>query len=141
MRCFLGGCTIFSRIIPHCFGAVLWAFGSKVLAAELPAIEFSLSPRICVLTKADEACYDELTVQWRAKEQLSLCLYRSDFEQPLNCWVNADKGAHSFVLSTTENVTFHLREMNKGVEVSEAFEVIHDRKQYRRQRRNPWSFF
>ncbi len=114
---------------------------ASVCAGQMPAIEFSLSPRICVLTKADEACYDELKVHWQAKEQLSICLYRSDFEKPLNCWVDASSGSYRFVLSTTENVNFHLREINRGVEVSEAFEVIHDNKQYRRQRRNPWSFF
>lgn len=104
-------------------------------------LAFSMKPRICVLTEADEMCYDELEVQWQSDRKMNLCLYRKGFEKPLNCWSRATAGQHRFVLATAENVTFYLREQEHGLEVSEAFEVIHDHKQYRRARRNPWSFF
>ena len=109
--------------------------------ADVPVIEFTIKPRLCVLTNDDEVCHDELEVRWRAKKPMDLCLYRNDFEKPLTCWERSDTGYHKFLLSTSEGVTFYLREPAQGLEVSEAFEVIHDNKHYRRQRRNPWSFF
>jgi len=110
-------------------------------AAELPALQFSLKPRLCVLTEDEDTCYDQLEVRWSAAEKMSLCLYQSDIDTPLQCWDNASEGQHKFILSATRNVTFQLREHNHNTLVSEAFEVIHDQKKYRRQRRNPWSFF
>lgn len=110
-------------------------------AAELPALQFSLKPRLCVLTEDEDACYDQLEVRWSAQQNMSLCLYQSDIDKPLQCWENASEGQHKFILSATRNVTFQLRENNHTTLVSEAFEVIHDQKKYRRQRRNPWSFF
>ena len=114
---------------------------SSASASEIPELQFSLKPRLCVLTEGEEACYDELKVTWQAKSSRSLCLYKGGDESPLKCWSNATQGDHRFILSASENVTFQLREPNKKLVVSEAFEVIHDRKKYRRQRRNPWSFF
>lgn len=142
MRYFWGGCTIFrspAGWAPPSVLLVLLPWGA--LAGELPVIEFSLKPRLCVLTEAEEVCYDELEVRWQTAKQMNLCLYRNDFDKPLACWQRAREGAHRFALSTTANVTFYLREDEQGLEVSEAFEVIHDNQQYRRQRRNPWSFF
>lgn len=110
-------------------------------AAELPALQFSLKPRLCVLTQQEEACYDELEVRWYAPRTMNLCLFQSNLEHPLRCWTDASEGEHRFVLSVTHNVTFELRGANQSTLVSEAFEVIHDHKKYRRQRRNPWSFF
>ncbi len=120
---------------------ILGAANVAAHASELPMIEFSLKPRLCVLSSDEETCFDELEIRWRAKQNLSLCLYQSEFEKPLACWTDVDHGAHRFLLSTSEDVNFYLREQSLGLEISEAFEVIHDNKRYRRPRRNPWSFF
>ncbi len=120
---------------------VLGTVSTAAQASELPMIEFSLKPRLCVLSSDEETCFDELEIRWRAKQNLSLCLYQSEFEKPLACWTDADHGEHRFLLSTSDDVNFFLREQSLGLEVSEAFEVIHDNKRYRRPRRNPWSFF
>ncbi len=115
--------------------------GIAAEAEELPVLEFSIKPRLCVLTENEEACYDELQVRWRAPAPLTLCLYQSAMDDPITCWQDATEGHHRFVLSVSQNVTFHLRAPGQAWQVSEAFEVIHDHRQYRRQRRNPWSFF
>ncbi len=94
-----------------------------------------------MLTEDEDACYDELEVRWSAPEKMSLCLFQTDLDQPLRCWSDASGGEHKFIVSATRDVTFQLRERNQNTLVSEAFEVIHDQKKYRRQRRNPWSFF
>lgn len=102
-----------------------------------------MKPRLCVLTAEEEACYDEMEIRWQAAQPLSLCLYKDTLDIPLKCWEQVQQGTHHFVLSASRNVTFHLREPGSGssVMVSEAFEVIQDHQRYRRQRRNPWSFF
>ncbi len=104
-------------------------------------MEFSLKPSLCVLTEDEEACYDQLSVSWNAATEMSLCLFQGELKTPLKCWSQAKKGEHKFVLSASQNVTFQLREPNATLVVSEAFEVIHEHKKFRRQRRNPWSFF
>lgn len=141
-RCLLGVCTIFKPAPIRLLLSVLTiGMSNALMGAELPMLEFSMKPRLCVLTGDEEACYDELQIRWRAQQKMNLCLYRSDFEKPLHCWLGQMEGEHRFVLTTSENVTFSLKESERGLEVSEAFEVIHDSKRYRRPRRNPWSFF
>lgn len=113
-------------------------------SAELPQLEFSLKPHLCVLSEDEDACFDQLQVSWKAPEKMSLCLYQGELDQPLKCWYQAQSGQHKFILSATQNVAFHLRASDDNTLVTEAFEVIHDRPnsvEYRRQRRNPWSFF
>lgn len=137
----MGGCIIF-KLRDFKFGLLICALNSgSVIAADIPQLQFSVKPNLCVLSEDEEACYDELEVRWSAEQQLSLCLYQSDRELPLKCWTEATEGEHRFLLSATHDVTFQLRESNKNLLVSEAFEVVQDKKKYRRQRRNPWSFF
>ncbi len=107
----------------------------------MPTLQFSLKPRLCVLTENEEACYDELEVSWSADETMNLCLYQGEREQALKCWKGVASGTHRFLLSASSDVTFQLRELDKDLVVTEAFHVIHDQKKYRRSRRNPWSFF
>lgn len=107
----------------------------------MPQLEFSLKPQLCVLSEEEESCFDELQVSWRAPQKMSLCLYQGELDTPLKCWYGALAGQHRFVLSATQNVVFHLRATDDNTLVTEAFEVIHEQKDYRRQRRNPWSFF
>lgn len=107
----------------------------------MPALEFSLKPRLCVLTHTEDACYDELQVRWSAPQAMNLCLFQNELDHPLKCWQDVKEGEHRFMISAAQDVTFHLREQNHMTIASESFAVIHDQKKYRRQRRNPWSFF
>ena len=107
-----------------------------------PHIEFSIKPRLCVLTEGESLCEDVLEVSWASDEPRSLCLFRSDKNLPLRCWENETSGAHSFALATANNVQFDLREINRNLSlVSREFEVVQSTNKYRRKRRNPWSFF
>lgn len=144
--CFSEGSIIFRRsgvFGPGGFAAfqLLCLIAGAAQAEELPTLEFSIKPRLCVLTAGEEACYDEVQVRWRSPRRLSLCLYQNRLEDPITCWQKVTEGQHRLVLSATDSVTFHLREPGKDWQITEAFEVIHDHQQYRRQRRNPWSFF
>lgn len=142
-RLLLGGYTIFRRA-PLCLSvaaSLYWVFACIKAAAEMPQLEFSLKPQLCVLSEQEESCFDELQVSWRAPQKMSLCLYQGELDTPLKCWYGAQGGQHQFLLSATQNVVFHLRASDDNTLMTEAFEVIHERKDYRRQRRNPWSFF
>lgn len=108
----------------------------------LPLIEFSIKPRLCVLTAGEEQCTDQLQVSWRAPVARSLCLYQSDKPEPLRCWQAQTQGDYAFELSASANTHFELRETATGIALGDQqFHVVYNDKKYRRVRRNPWSFF
>lgn len=108
----------------------------------LPVIQFSIKPRLCVLSEGEELCHDELEIRWTSENRRSLCLYRTDKSSPLNCWNRAFSGEHHVEISASRNVNFQLKEIeNQNLVVTEAFEVVQDNTKYRRRRRNAWSFF
>jgi len=108
----------------------------------MPAIHFSLKPRLCVLTDGEENCHDQLEVQWMSETPRSVCLYQNDQPMPLQCWSNQNTGEYRFVLTTNASTDFQLREDEHGRALGqEMFEVVHQQKRYRKPRRNPWNFF
>jgi hypothetical protein len=108
----------------------------------LPAIHFSIKPHLCVLADGEQACEDQLEVHWSSPEARSLCLYRNGDSMPLQCWTSAYSGHYQFQLTASSSTDFHLREVESEQTLGrEVFEVVYQQKQYRRQRRNPWSFF
>ncbi len=110
--------------------------------SDLPRILFSIKPNLCVLSQGEEICRDELVISWQSEERLSLCLYQIDKRLPLRCWEGEFSGAHNIEISASENIDFELRDMSeKDLLVSDSFEVVQDRGDYRRRRRNAWSFF
>lgn len=120
--------------------AMLWS--SSAYCAEIPVIELTLKPKVCVLSSNEETCYDEINIAWQSQEALSICLYQKEQTNPIACWQNANYGSHTMALNTGTSLAFLLREMEKNqLLASETFEVIHDHTQYRRARRNAWAFF
>lgn len=108
----------------------------------LPAIEFTLKPKVCVLSRQEETCYDEIDITWQSGTALNICLYQKEQKNPIACWQNAHYGSHNMALNTAKSLAFLLREMdNNQLLASKTFEVIHDHTQYRRARRNAWAFF
>jgi hypothetical protein len=125
-------------------GTILVSFLSVAVSADesLPAIHFSLKPRLCVLTDNEEVCRDELEVTWSSEQKRSLCLYQDGEPMPLECWSDTTKGAYRFVINASASTNFQLREDHSERAVGkEVFEVVYHQKKYRRQRRNPWNFF
>ena len=105
-------------------------------------LEFSIKPRLCVLSAGEEVCRDTLEVRWSADRARSLCLYRADDDQPLRCWEQATKGSFNFELSARTTTRFQLREQGAGEPLGQQdFRVVHEERKYRHPRRNPWSFF
>lgn len=121
------------------------AFASDLPGASssaLPLIQFSIKPRLCVLSAGEEVCRDELEVKWQSAVMRSLCLYQSDKTEPLRCWQEATQGEYQFELTASASTDFELRETDTGTAVSDQrFHVVYNDKKYRRARRNPWSFF
>ncbi|QQD18175.1 DUF3019 domain-containing protein [Spongiibacter nanhainus] len=127
-------------------GALLLLFSGSSAAVQaqnaVPGITFAITPRLCVLAEKESACEDKLEISWLSREPRSVCLYRSDKTLPLRCWEDEFGGRHRFALSIADNVMFSLREIDHDQLVASAeFEVIRDQPEYRRRRRNPWSFF
>jgi hypothetical protein len=145
---FSGGCTIFKRK-GKCYrlGAVIiclllapWASATE--EDSLPVIHFSIKPRLCVLTDGEEVCRDELEVRWSSEQARSLCLYQDGQPMPLQCWANEKNGHYQFTLTASASTNFQLRADDSQQAVGrEMFEVVYQQKKYRKQRRNPWSFF
>jgi len=115
----------------------------ETLASDtLPVIQFSIKPRLCVLSEGEALCQDELEIKWTSQTPRSICLHQSDTSAPLQCWADALVGEHHINISASQNINFQLKEMeNKILLVTEAFEVVHDNTKFRRRRRNAWSFF
>jgi hypothetical protein len=95
-----------------------------------------------VLANDEEICEDQLVVSWSSVDKRSLCLFQQDKKLPLRCWENEQQGSHSFVLATANNIEFKLVEMaDQRALISRHFVVQKSVEEYRRRRRNPWSFF
>jgi hypothetical protein len=108
----------------------------------MPLIQFSIKPRLCVLSEGEKLCHDELEITWRSPTARSLCLHRSDLAAPLKCWRDSTEGVHEVAISASNNVDFQLiATEDKDLLITEAFEVVQDNSQFRRRRRNAWSFF
>lgn len=105
-------------------------------------LRFVVKPKLCVLSAEEELCQDTLEILWTASTEKSVCLFQSDKSLPLRCWENESTGRYSVEISTGSDIEFQLREIkNKQLVVAELFEVQQDKQEFRRRRRNPWSFF
>jgi hypothetical protein len=125
------------------FGVLITALVNPALGAEqfMPLIEFSIKPRLCVLTAQEEICQDQLEVKWSSPEMRSLCLYQKDKAEPLRCWEDATHGEYAFELSASSTTGFQLRDTATQEALSkQEFRVVYEDKKYRTPRRNPWSF-
>ena len=112
------------------------------LWAEGDTIRFVVKPKLCVLSNEEETCHDTLEILWSAHSLKSVCLFQSNKRLPLRCWENESNGTYAVEITTGEDIEFQLREISdKKLVVADSFEVIHDKPEYRRRRRNPWSFF
>ena len=146
-----GGCTIseggvqpFLPIRSTFLGVFIATLAQLAAGAEkpVPLIEFSIKPRLCVLSAEGEICQDQLEVKWSSPEVRSLCLYQKDKDMPLRCWENVTRGEYAFELSASSTTAFQLRDAGTQEALSkQEFRVVYEDKKYRSQRRNPWSFF
>lgn len=124
--------------------ACCWLFFSSHLAAadEDKGIRFVVKPKLCVLSAEEEECHDTLEILWQAHALKSVCLFQNNKTLPLRCWEDEMKGKHAVEINTGEDIEFQLREIkDASLVIAQSFEVIHDKQEFRRKRRNPWSFF
>ncbi len=134
-------CIIFKTIL-GVLGFYILCAASVSAEDALPTIQFSIKPHLCVLSEGEELCEDELEIRWTSPSRRSLCLFRNDVARPLECWEDTVSGHHYINIAASHNVDFQLKEVgNEELVVTEAFEVVHENPQFRRRRRNAWSFF
>lgn len=106
-------------------------------------IDLVIVPRICILSENSPDCFEQITISWSMENARSVCLFAVDKVIPVACWEGADSGDVQIELNTEESVNFELRDYENTLIVlaTAEFKVVHDKKKYRRSRRNPWSFF
>lgn len=114
-----------------------------LMAQAKPAVEFTLKPNLCVLSKTETQCQDRLVVEWKSlqAQNLSLCLYKEQTREPLYCWQQSQSGRTEFTTTLAKTTAFELRDQQQQLFARELFEVIYTGKNSLRARRNPWSFF
>lgn len=143
--CLLEGFTIFDRGL-----RLLWARGVLIIlclaplgaGADSPLLEFTLKPRLCLLAENETQCHTRVSLQWRARTAVSVCLYNRENNQQLHCWPETKAGSHHFSWVTSSNSYFELRTRdNHSLLATQALMVQQQEKRYRQQRRNPWNFF
>lgn len=105
-------------------------------------IEFRVKPKLCVLRAKEAHCHDTLEFVWSSPEKKSVCLFGSQMDLPMRCWRRQTEGRYSVAITTGDDIEFQLREVDdSAVLVVETFQVVQDKQEFRRRRRNPWSFF
>ncbi len=123
--------------------AVLFALANgSVAAVDDPAdgaIKLELSPRVCTLSAGDERCDIEVTAQWRAAQDESLCLLIVGQPQIRRCWEDHSEGTYTVRLAFERDLLVELRDLQlQNVLASEAIAVIKEALRLRRKRRQPW---
>jgi hypothetical protein len=120
--------------------AVLGNLQALAAAKGVPeGIELELSPRVCTLSVTDENCDTEVTAQWRAPRDESLCLLIVGQPQVRQCWENHSEGVYTVRLVFNRDLLVELRDVQlKQVLASEAISVIREALRLRRKRRQPW---
>ncbi|WP_230556913.1 DUF3019 domain-containing protein [Teredinibacter turnerae] len=105
--------------------------------------ELSVAPRLCLLSEKSPECHEQVRVSWESAEARSVCLFQSGREVPIACWEQTTNGGVTLQLAAADTITFELRDFtDTSINLATAeFKVMHDKKKYRRSRRNPWSFF
>jgi hypothetical protein len=142
----LGGCIIFNPTnnwLKNIITAVILFHVAFLRADDLsPIVEFQLKPKLCVLSSQETLCNNLFIVEWHARQNLSVCIFRHKIDKPLECWDNHQFGNTQFFLGIKETTIFELREMNtQKIIATQQYDVVYEQKKYAKFRRNPWSFF
>ena len=81
------------------------------LAADL---HFDVSPRKCVTLKQGNQCYQDIDVNWQAREKGDYCLIVSTQDTPLKCWIDQDAADFEFEFVGKQTALLSLVESKSG---------------------------
>lgn len=109
--------------------------------AAAPDVALAVRPKLCLVQNGENVCETEVLIQWRAPHPVSPCLYREGQAEPIACWQGAPKGSFELALIARGVEVFTLLPADGSWRAQATFEVAAVAEQYRRARRNPWSFF
>jgi hypothetical protein len=122
--------------------AMLGRVPANAAAAEEPAIELKVRPRVCTLSVDEERCETIVRAHWRAARDESLCLVIAGRADVKRCWESFSEGRYSIELAFAESLTVELRDVSlERVLASQAITVIREALQLRRKRKQPWNLF
>lgn len=119
---------------------LLLAISSVVNATEIQA-SMMVSPQQCVAMRQGQACYVSVELSWQVDTPGNYCLYTTDNDKALNCWVNSTAGELKKSFDSKVNVEFSLRRQNESLSVATAvvkMAWVHKKKG---QPRKSWRIF
>ena len=115
---------------------------AQPVATAADSLTLELTPRVCTLSADDEACTATITASWQSPRPLSLCLSVVNRPQAAHCWEEASEGVYELELRTAGDMTFELRDRDRGRLLASALlRVVRETNRYRRKRREPWNVF
>ena len=121
---------------------MLSATAQRAAAADEPAIELKVRPRVCTLSSTDQLCETTVRAEWRAAQDESLCLVIVGRADVKRCWESYTQGRYSIELAFAEDLFVELRDVKlERVLASQAITVIREALQLRRKRKQPWNLF
>ena len=147
LQLLLGGCTIFNgkkiNFFVYASTSIIMLLVSKAsIANSAPEIVLLLKPRLCILSEVETHCNEHVIIEWQAATVVSLCLYKEQKIEPLQCWERAQIGRLEFSSLLSATTRFELRELATQKIMSQAlYQVVSLQQKHQRARRNPWSFF
>ncbi|MBV1908091.1 MAG: DUF3019 domain-containing protein [Kangiellaceae bacterium] len=101
-----------------------------------------MSPQSCFVFSESEQCERPVEIHWKAEIEGNYCLFISGQLDALKCWFKTKQGSLHYLLATSEDINFELRQNSKEIVIfSNNFKLYKQIKKRKKKRRNPWSFY
>jgi hypothetical protein len=84
------------------------------------ADSFALKPERCVALHEGQLCYAKIKFQWKFIRPASVCIYRKDPEELLQCWEGTREGEWQMEFESQKSTGFVLIDSSTGAELGSA---------------------
>ncbi len=121
---------------------ILWVAFPLLATDSIDKFDLFIKPKICILENRLTLCEQLVEVSWELKKEQPVCLYIQGRSGALACWKKHRADSNEFMIETSEKIIFQLKNsVSEKVIYSSTYKVYRKIAQYRRKRRNPWSFY
>jgi len=132
--------TIFAISYLYLFSAMSLAqesYSQKV--SDKIAVEFSVTPSVCIIRERGQLCEMRVTVHWISTLPINACLYSND--KQLACWKNKKEINEKLDISLQSLMLFSLKNNQTFFAQQEVKVNASQSAKYRRRLRSQWSLF
>lgn len=113
---------------------------SLAFAAETPAVQLDVKPKICSLAAGDDRCETTVRAHWQSARDESLCLVIVGRPEIKRCWEQYSEGNYRVELAFDQDLIVQLQDPQlEQVIAQTAITIIREALQLRRKRRQPWN--